>query len=307
MINLLIEIVLMLIMFSIGLTLTIDRFKAVFQYPKSIITGLFLQIIALPLLAFGFCVVSDIGPEWKVGVLILSLCPGGTTSNFISYLMKGNVELSVAMTTINSLLSVLSIPLLGNFALTYFLNQSATHELAFETTVFQLLLITLVPMIIGIVVKRKLPNFTAIIQENFTLKLYSKTFKIAYLKLITMMLLGTMFMVKLFASESAGGTNLTQHDVLNLLPTVLLFNAFGLTIGYFIPKMLRLKQNTSMTIGIEVGLQNTSLAFLVIGAFIQNTAMQQPALVYALFSFWTAILFALIVKRYGRLIDEKIE
>ncbi|MFT6716630.1 MAG: BASS family bile acid:Na+ symporter [Saprospiraceae bacterium] len=296
MVNLFIGLVLVLIMFSVGLTLTVDKFKTVLKHPRAFILGLSLQMIALPVLAFVFCVFSNISPEWKAGLFILSLCPGGTTSNFISYLLKGNTELSVAMTSVNGLLTLFTIPLLGNFVLHYFLGNSVGVELAYGKTVLKLLLVTTLPVLIGLLVKSNYPKITKLLNAHFTVKFKANTINVAYLKLVTLTLLGIMFTIKLFASENAGGTNLSQQDLFDLLPIVLLFNLTGLGFGYLLPKLLQLTKNTSMTIGIEVGLQNTSLAFLVIGGLLQNTTMQQPALVYALFSFWTAVLFGMIVK-----------
>lgn len=297
MVNILIGFVIILIMFSIGLTLTLDKFKVIIKSPKAFIIGLSTQMLVLPALAFGFCLVSNISPEWKVGLFILSLCPGGTTSNFLSYLLKGNTELSVAMTSANSILTLFSIPLLSNFALNYFLNHEHTIQLAYGETVFQLLIITLLPVIIGLTVKTKFPKVTKLLAANFKVILKGKTIKVDYLKLITISLLGIMFSVKLFAPATTGGIDLSLQDVLDALPVVLSFNILGLTLGYLISKLLKLNQNTSMTIGIEIGLQNTSLALLIIGGLLQNISMQKPVLVYALISFWTALLFGLLTRK----------
>ncbi|MFT6746397.1 MAG: BASS family bile acid:Na+ symporter [Glaciecola sp.] len=296
-VNILLGFVLMLIMFSIGMTLTLDKFKMVLKQPKALGIGLSIQIVVLPLLAFVICLTSDIQPEWKAGLLILSICPGGTTSNLISYLLKGNTELSVAMTTVNSVLVVFLIPFLGSFILRYFLGHDEISNLNYFDSLLQLLLITTLPVFVGMITKNKLPPISKVALKNIELTIGSKTLKIAYLKLVTITLLGTMFAIKLFANEKDGGVGLTINDIQDLLPTLVLFNVFGLIIGFLISKALRLKQNTSMTIGVEVGLQNTALAFIVIGSFIQNTEIQQPVLVYALFSFWTTALFGLIVRR----------
>lgn len=297
MVNIILGLVLALIMFSIGLTLTLSKFKVVLNQPKALVLGLILQIIVLPLLAFVVCLLSDISPEWKAGLLILSICPGGTTSNFISYLLKGNTELSVAMTAANSVFSLFLIPFFGSFVLSHFLGQNEMSDLRYFESVSQLLLISTFPIIAGMIVKNKFPKLTRIVLKEVVISSVKNTLKIAYLKLITVLLLGVMFAIKLFANEKNGGISLSQHDITDLLPTLVLFNILGLLLGFLISKAFRLNQATSMTIGIEVGLQNTTLAFIVIGSFLENTVVQQPVLVYALFSFWTAMIFGLIVRR----------
>ncbi|NQT76369.1 MAG: bile acid:sodium symporter family protein [Bacteroidetes bacterium] len=296
--DILISGVLALIMFGIGLSLTFQNFKNIFLFPKAIITGLSSQMLVLPIIAFLFAIYSDLQPELKVGLIILSVCPGGTTSNFITYLLNGNTALSVSMTTINSFLTLFSIPFIVNIGLLYFLGENTEFHLPFLETILQIFYITIIPASIGVFIKSRLPVIANRLNYQIRIPLgMLKTMKFNVIKSITIILLGIVFAIKLFASEGSGGTDLTRNDFMQLLPIGLLFNATGLLFGYFVSVAMNLKDRIPMTIGIEVGLQNTTLAFLVAGTLLQNSEMQKPALVYAFFSFWTAIIFGLITKR----------
>ena len=296
-VDILISIVLSLIMFGIGLSLTVQNFRNVLLYPKPILTGLTAQMVALPIIAFTFCFFSDLQPEFKVGLIILSVCPGGTTSNFITYLLNGNTALSVSMTTINSFLTLFSIPFIVNIALTYFLGSGTEFNLPYLETILQIFFITIIPATIGIFINVKLPKLARKLNSQINIPFgILKKMKFNFIKSFTIVLLGIVFAIKLFASEGSGGAGLTKNDFVQLLPIGLLFNLTGLFFGYIVSLLLKLKDRTPMTIGIEVGLQNTTLAFLVAGTLLHNTEMQKPALVYAFFSFWTAILFGLFAR-----------
>jgi len=296
-VDILISAVLSLIMFGIGLSLTVQNFKNILLFPKSVLTGLTAQMIALPIIAFIFSFFSDLPPEFKVGLIILSVCPGGTTSNFITYLLNGNTALSVSMTTINSFLTLFSIPFIVNIALTYFLGSGTKFNLPYLETILQIFFITIIPATIGIFINVKLPKLARKLNSQINIPFgILKKIKFNFIKSFTIILLGIVFAIKLFASEGSGGAGLTKNDFVQLLPIGLLFNLTGLFFGYIVSLLLKLKDRTPMTIGIEVGLQNTTLAFLVAGTLLHNTEMQKPALVYAFFSFWTAILFGLFAR-----------
>ena len=116
----LISIALVIIMFSIGTSLVVDDFKRVFQFPKALTVGLILQMLFLPLFAFALCYFLPISNEFKMGIVILSLCPGGATSNFINYLLDLKTALSVSLTIINSVLILFTIPLGYQFFNSFF-------------------------------------------------------------------------------------------------------------------------------------------------------------------------------------------
>lgn len=299
-VDVLITVVLALIMFGIGLSLTLQSFKSVFVSPKAMLTGLTGQMVLLPILAITFGFIFDWKPELKVGLLILAVSPGGTTSNFITYLFNGNTALSISMTTVNSFLTLFTVPLIVNFGLILFLGKATVFHLPYLETILQIFFIIIFPASIGVIINAKLPKLARKLNSKIRISIgFLKRFNFNIIKTVTIILLAIVFIIKLFASESSGGASLSSTDFKNILPVALLFNVLGLFLGYFLAIILKLNKSNSMTIGIEVGLQNTTLAFLVAGTLLQNTEMQKPALVYAFFSFWTAIIFGLITKKYN--------
>ena len=142
-INTLIAIVLALIMFGIGASLKFNDFKDLFKHPKSVFLGLGLQMIFLPLFVTLIVSLFPLSPYLKIGLVVLSLCPGGATSNFISYLLKLDTALSISLTSINSILILITIPLGTNIALTIFLHEGHNIVLSVSETIFNVIILTI--------------------------------------------------------------------------------------------------------------------------------------------------------------------
>lgn len=293
--------VLALIMFGVGLSLSVRNFFTVIARPKAIILGLFLQMVILPILAFIMCYYFNISNEFKVGIIILAACPGGTTSNYITYLLNNNTTLAIVLTVFNSFISLFSIPLIVHFALQFFMQKSFLINLPMSELVLQIFLIVIVPVILGVVIHEKNERFTQRLNSIIRLPLLGREINFNALKLITMALLAGVFSIKLIGNSAIGGVGLETNDFVELLPIGILLNLLGLFVGYLIPLLLQFKNRTALTISIQVGLQNTTLAFLVAFSIIGNNEMQKPAIIYAFFSFWTTVGFGLL----GRLVLRK--
>lgn len=275
--------VLATIMLGVGLSLTLKDFKRIFQYPKAIIIGLSSQLVLMPCIAFAIAFASNLSPEMKVGLVIISICPGGASSNLIIYLLRGNLALAVTFTIFNSIITLFSIPAIANLALFVFLHAQTEIHLPFLSTVIQIFIITIIPVGIGVFIRQ--------VKTEFAEKLEKP------LDYILSVLLGTVFIVKIFASRNSGGIDLGFIEAFAIFPFVFLLNLFGMFGGYAIAKISKLGMKSRFTIGIEVGMQNTAMALLISGTLLSNAPMQKPALVYATFSFFTAILFGWIMKK----------
>ena len=280
-IDVLISVVLAAIMFGLGLSLTLSNFKDIIKFPRAFFVGLASQMIFLPAIAFVILLFADIPGPFKVGIMILAACPGGTTSGFVTYLLKGNVALSIALTVINSFLTLFTIPFIVNFSLKYYLHQEVEIHLPFFESVTQIFLITLLPAILGLFVRKTKPLFATSIQK--------------YLKFILIALLAMVYTIKFFAGDQHGGSGITVDEVWTILPYALIFNilCFVFSIGF--GKLTKLKIRDAFTIALEVSLHNTTLALLIGGTFLQSQDMIKPALIYTMFSFWTAIIFGFII------------
>nr|MDA3821931.1 bile acid:sodium symporter [Bacteroidales bacterium] len=142
-----------IITLGMGLSVTLDDFKNVFFRPRAVIIGIICQILLLPIIAFGIAFLTDIDPYFKVGLIIIAACPGGATSNLITYLLRGNVALSISMTALNSLITLLSIPINVSIALTVFVHADTHINLNVWDTILKVFLLTIVPAYIGISIR----------------------------------------------------------------------------------------------------------------------------------------------------------
>lgn len=282
MIDALITGILAVIMFSIGLSLRFDHFRRLFSAPRVLLLGLCLQLIALPLLAFAVCYALLLPPAFATGVMILAACPGGITSNFISYLLKANSALSVSLTICNSALSTLTVPLIVNLALASFWTGDGIGRLPVLPTAGRIFLIVLVPILIGMLFRSKRPKTAARLQPGF--------------RWLGVLLLGIVFGIKLLAPPESGGSALTLEEVVIIFPASLLINVGALSFGSIFGRLFGFGRNDQLTLGVEAGIQNTSLAFLIASAILHNDQMLKPALVYAMFTFFTSLAYGLWLK-----------
>lgn len=279
-IDILISIVLASIMFVLGLSLTVDSFKNIILFPKAFFIGLGSQMIVLPLLAFILVMFSNLPDVYKVGIIILAVCPGGTTSGFVTFLLKGNVALSISLTAVNSLLTIFSIPLIVNIALHYYMHKDVAVHLPMLTSIIQIFFVTLLPTTLGVILRSLKPIIAEILQKR--------------IKYILIILLATVYLIKFFAGEQHGGTGITAAEVWTILPYALIFNIACFVFSIIFGKVSRLSIRDAFTIAIEVSLHNTTLALLIGGTLLNNQDLVKPALIYSMFSFWSAVLFSLI-------------
>ena len=283
-IDFLVSAVLAAIMFGVGLSINFSDLKEIRRSPKAFILGLVSQMILLPLIVFLIIGFTDLPPTLKVGFIILAACPGGTTSGFVTVLFRGNVALSVSLLAINSLLTLLTIPLLVNLALTVFIGRHSPFELPFVESFLQIFLISILPAMAGIVLKYFREEIANRIQKP--------------VRNVMIILFAGVYAIIAFAKESSGGSGITTEDFWKIIPYAVLINFAGFAAGMAMGLFGKTGLRTSWTIGVEVALQNTTLALLVAGTLIQSNEMVKPALVYALFSFWTALLYGVSVKWY---------
>jgi len=266
------------IMLGMGLSLTRKEFANIFLRPKAVLVGLAAQMLALPVLAFAIAYIFPVPPEIKVGLFLVAICPGGATSNLLNYLLNGNLALCVSLTIINSFLTQITIPLLLNFALGFFMHSGDVDiQLSFWETLQHIFLITLVPVVVGIIVTHYKPSFAEKIR---------KPMKWTMPVLMAIALLGAILLEK-----KDKIVEMTTSDYVTIVPMTLLLNIGALFIGYYIARWSKLSKKSSVTISLEVGLHNTVLAIYIATAILKIPIMALPAIVYALFTFFTSAAF----------------
>jgi BASS family bile acid:Na+ symporter len=266
-------------MFGVGLSLSVSDFSRIFRYPKDFFTALGIQMLGLPFIAFLLHGIwSPLADEIKVGFIILAASPGGATSGFLAYLWRANVALSLSITAVNSFLTLITLPVITNFGLYVFLGRTTHFSLPLLQTMGHIFAIAIIPAMLGMFTRHRFPKTAAAISVPA--------------KYVMLALLAVVFFVKLFANPASGGSGLKFEDFLLISPLVILQNGFCLFVGYGVMKWMGAKHTSALTAAFESGVQNTTLAFLIAGTFLQSEEMVKPALVYSLFSFWTACVFA---------------
>lgn len=280
---------LFLIMFGIGLSLRLADFQGVVKYPKALMIGLAGQMLLLPLVAFGIAVALQLPPEIAVGLMIIALAPGGATSNMFTYLSRGDVSLSISLTAIVSLITPFTIPVVAALSMVYFMENSTEFQLPIGKTIVQLLVITVIPVALGMFTLSRWPNMAAKIEKVL------KWFSIFFLMLI----------IALIVLKNAAnmGSFFAQAGLATLI-----LNVAVLALGYLMAKWAKLTHPQSICIGFEVGIQNGTLALVVAGTLIGNSAMMIPAVTYSLLMFVTGAAFGWWVNRNrsAELVEEPV-
>jgi len=272
-----------IITLGMGLSLTERDFKNIFVYPKAVITGLCCQMILLPVIAWFIARSINISPLFKVGLMIIAACPGGATSNLVTYLLRGNVALSISMTALNSILALITIPLVVYFSLEIFMHEQTTIHLSVWETILNVFLITVIPAFVGTRIRKNYTKFATSLEKP--------------LRIVLPLLLLVVYAGVIFIDEGTGKA--TRVDFFRIFPFTFLLNTLAMVAGFMIARLMRLRVVNQFTITIEVGLQNSALAIYVAASLLKNNDMALVAVVYGSFSFFSTLLFGWGVKKLG--------
>ena len=276
--NYLLPFALAFIMWGMGLSLVSNDFKRVIVYPKAVFMGLLNQMVVLPLLTFTIVIMYDIQTELAVGMMILAACPGGATSNLISNLAKGDIALSITLTAFSSLFTVITVPVIVNFALVYFMPNGKAMQLDISHTVISVILVVIIPVAIGMYVKSKAHHFASKMENP-----------VKYISAIFLLLIITGAAIK-------EGDRVIEYMKL-IGPACLALNVATLSFGFLSARMMRLTSRQSGTISIETGIQNGTLGIGVATTLIGNSTMTIPAAIYSLIMFTSAFMIIYIGNR----------
>lgn len=263
------------IMLGLGLSLTPDDFKRVVKYPKAMMIGLLSQMIFLPVFCFLLVKLFGLSPELSVGLMLLAASPGGPTANLYSHLSKGDVALNISLTAVNSLLTLITLPLIVNFSIDYFMESGQVIPMQFKK-VMEVFAIVLVPVSFGMLLKSKFPKLSIFL--NKPVKILSAFF-------LVLVIAGVVYQEK---------ENIVSYFKMVGLPA-LIFNVISMVIGYYIPRILKLGEKQAIAIGMEIGIHNGTLAIYIALSVIGNSAMSIPPAIYSLIMFFTAAIFGYLV------------
>ena len=250
---------LMIVMFGMGLTLKFEDFKVVFTRPKDIIIGAIAQFTIMPLLAFLLSIIFKLPNELAVGVILVGTCPGGTSSNVMTYLAKGDVALSVGMTSVSTILAPIATPLLTLLYAGQRVNVNAVNMF------ISIVQVVIIPIGLGFIINRFFHKFTNHIKEILPL--------ISVLAIVSIVA----------AVVSSNSSRLMQVGYLIII-VVILHNCLGYLLGFIVGKLLRLNNSKCKAISIEVGMQNSGLATSL--AATHFASMPLATIPGAIFSVW---------------------
>ncbi|CDH40577.1 bile acid:sodium symporter family protein [Acinetobacter pittii] len=248
-----------IIMLGMGMTMTVDDFKGVLQSPKAVLIGVVAQFVVMPGLAYVLCKLFNLPPEIAVGVILVGCCPGGTASNVITYMAKGNVALSVACTSVSTLLAPILTPAI------FYLLASQWLKIDAASMFISILQVVLLPIVIGLILRTWLKRQVE-----------------SYIQV--MPLVSVIAIVAIVAAIIGGSKAAILQSGLLILVVVILHNGLGYLLGFTAARFFKLPYADSKAIAIEVGMQNSGLGVAL--AAVHFAASPITAVPSAIFSLW---------------------
>ncbi|MBC8212719.1 MAG: bile acid:sodium symporter family protein [Gammaproteobacteria bacterium] len=265
------------IMFGMGSSLTPANFKLLLQAPATVFSGIASQMLLLPLLAFALLYNFSLTPEIFIGFMILALSPGGTTSNMFAYLAGGNLALSISLTAIVSVLTPFSIPLVAGWILASQLGSATTIQLPFIQTLLKLGMVTLLPVLLGMLLRH-----------------FKKSFCIRHEYWLTRLPL-VMLLLVIAGIIHQNWQNMPSFIEQTGFPALLLAS-LSLLAGYLFARSLKRNESDSRTIAIETSIQNGGTAILVTGTILHNPAMTIAPVMYGILMLIPVLIYLLLLK-----------
>lgn len=285
-ITVLLPLALAIVMIGLGLELTLNDFKRVSQHPKAVLVALFCQLVILVGIAFIICKVLSLPPLLAVGLMLLAASPGGSTANLFSYLFKGDIALNISLTAINSVIAAFTLPLIMNFSILDFMQESQQISLPISK-IIQVFTIIIVPVAIGMLIRHYAPELTK--KLNKPLRIFAVGFLIS------------IIVLAIFAERANIATYLTQVGFATAI-----FCALSLCIGYFVPRFLGINSTQARACAFEIGIHNSTLAMTIALTVMANTTIAMPAAVYSIFMYIFAAAFGFMITRSKQATEENI-
>ncbi|MFC0626991.1 bile acid:sodium symporter family protein [Kribbella deserti] len=276
--SVLLPIALAIIMLGLGLSLTVADFARVARMPKAVAIALGTQVILLPLICFGMVKVLGLAPALAVGMMLLVASPGGTTANLFSHLAGGDVALNVTLTAVNSVLAVITLPIVVNLSLAHFLGDG---QIGLQPAkMLQVFAIVLIPVGIGMWLRRRQPGFA---------ERMAKPVKIGSAVVLALVIFAAIY------TERANFLDYLAQVGL----AALLLNVLSLGIGYAIPRLARLGEPQAIACSMEIGIHNATLALTIAlsPSLLNNSEMSIPVAVYGIVMFFPTAAFAYALGR----------
>jgi BASS family bile acid:Na+ symporter len=269
-------IALALVMLGVGLSLRWADFLRLREHPRAVVIALVLQMLMLPAIAWGLAVGFGLSPVFAVGLMLLAASPGGVSANLFSHLFGGNVALNLSLTAINTLLSMVTMPLVANLALQHFIGAGAVPLQTGK--VLEVIAVVLIPVALGMGVAKARPAFAAKLEKPF------KIFSAAVLALFALGAIAKEWQALWDSAATIGAA-------------VVVFNLLSLGSGYYLSRWLGLEKPLATAIGFEIGIHNSTLALYIALSVLQNFQMALPAAAYSVTMYVLGTAFGLMLRR----------
>lgn len=265
-----------IIMFGLGLSLTVSDFARVAKHPKAVLVALACQLLLLPAACFGLVLLFDLSPVLAVGMMMLAASPGGTTANLYSHLFRGDVALNISLTALNSVIAVVTLPIITNFAIWYFNPFDDQLGLQWGKTL-EVFAIVLLPVVAGMIVRKLAPKFA----DRMDLPV-----RIASVIILVVVIAG--------AVAQNWSVLATSFGVLAIITT--LFCILSLSIGYVVPRLLKIDKPQAVASSFEIGIHNATLAIVIAQSVMGVDELSLPAAIYGVLMFFIAFAFGFILR-----------
>lgn len=258
-----------IIMFGMGMTLIPKDFTRITKYPKAAFIGIMNQLVFLPIIGFSLAVAFGLDSTMAIGLMILAAAPGGPTSNLITQICRGNIALSVTLTAIVSFATIVTIPLILAYSLDYFGGDSSiVNELPILDIILQVLIIIIIPISLGMFIRRSKPAFATRMESP-------------------MRTASTVIFVLIFAAIVIAKWEFLGNAMKEVGLVTLLLNIATMGLGFITARIFKLNLKDSITITVESGIQNGTLAIVIATTVLNNLDMAIPIVAYSIWMFVT--------------------
>lgn len=276
--NVVLPLAIVIIMVALGMTLTTADFRRVFTQRKQVLIGLLCQLVLLPILGFIVAGVFTLPAVYAISIILLAAAPGGATSNLIVHAADGDRALSVTLTAISNMLAWFTIPFLLGIAYTTYGSGTLDIDFPVADTMIQVAVLTVIPVIIGMAIRNWKPEFAE------KTKRFSRIFATIFLFLVILALV-------------IQNWDVIVNDGPRFAPAFIVLNVAALLIGYIVPKLVKIDEVQTVTIAIETGIQNSTVAITVALTILNNNEMAVIPGLYAIWMYVTGFALAFLMAR----------
>ncbi|MFF0744744.1 bile acid:sodium symporter family protein [Streptomyces sp. NPDC004111] len=265
------------IMLGLGLGLAPADFRRVLAHPRATVVALVCQMLLLPAVCFGLVVAFGLSPVLATGMMLVAASPGGTAANLFSHLYGGDVALNITLTAVNSVLSVVTLPLVLNLSAQHFLGDGTDLGLQFGKT-FQVFALVLIPVALGMYVRSRAPRLA---------ERADRPVRIASVAILVLIIVGASLQER----DSLGGY------LRELGPVSLALLVCSLSVGYWVPRLCGVERRQAVASCMEIGLHNTTLAITIALGILGSSEMAVPGATYGVLMFFAAGAAGLLLRR----------